>query len=198
MRARQLPLRFDLRASAQARPLLGVQLVDEAEADECQVGVHRLDLRDQRCEQLREPPGGDDPRFRADLRAHPCHDPLDQPHVAVDEPGLHRCGGAAADDRWRGGELDAMELGGAADQRLEADQDARGHGAAEVLPGRRHRVEGGGGAEVEEDGGGAVEVATGQRVGRDALIVYSLIAASERRRYGLPEENEFLEFEPRR
>ena len=62
-------------------------------------------------------------------------------------------------------ELDPSQHGGAREQRVERDLDAGEDRAAEVLALRAHRVDGVGGAEVDDDRRAAVEVVRADRVG---------------------------------
>ena len=87
----------------------------------------------------------------AELLDHPADDPVDLAGEAEDHARLERLDGVLRDHRARAQQLDLAQLGATAAERLQGDVDAGGDGAADVLPARADHVEGGGGAEVDDD-----------------------------------------------
>ena len=96
------------------------------------------------------------------------HDRVDLTAEAVDRARLDRLDRRLADHVLRRDQLDAAQRGGALEQRVHRDLDAGEDRAAEVLALRAHRVDGVGGAEVDDDGRPAEEVVRADRV-RDAI-----------------------------
>src|SRR5690606_3216713 len=70
-------------------------------------------------------------------------------------------------------DLDAAQRGGTSEERIEADVDAGEDRTPEVLATGGDGVEGGGGAEVDDDGRPAVQVERGDGVG-DAVGAHLL------------------------
>ena len=138
----------------------------------------------QRPDEAGQAAGGDDrarrPSSSCDALAHA----VDQRRVAVDRARLDRLDGAAADHVAGLDQLDPAQRGGPAEQRVEADVDAGEDGAAEVLALGRDRLEGGGGAEVDDDRRAAEEVEGGHGVG-DAVGADLLRVVVEDRQPGL-------------
>ena len=88
-----------------------------------------------------------------------------QADVAEHRTGLHGVHGVGADRRWRPPQLDARQLAGAADERLEAEPHARRDRAADVGAIGIHQVEVGARSEVDHDGRAAELDARRQGVG---------------------------------
>src|SRR5438445_248653 len=82
------------------------------------------------------------PVWAARLGEHAVDDAVDEPDVAVDDPGLHALHGVLADHALRPRELDARELRRVLEERLARDPDPGGDRAAQVFALRRHAVEG--------------------------------------------------------
>ena len=99
-----------------------------------------------------------------ELLLHAGDDALDQPHVAEDHARLHGGDGRLADGGLGALQLDARQLRGALEQRLEGDADAGGDGAAHVVALAGDGVEYRGRAEVDDDQRRAVELDCGDGV----------------------------------
>ena len=93
------------------------------------------------------------------------HMPSTMRRVAVDRAGLDRLDRGLADHAAGLDQLHPAQRGGPAEQGVQGDLDAGHDGAAQVLALVRDDVEGGGGAEVDHDGGTAVQVVGAHRVG---------------------------------
>jgi hypothetical protein len=128
------------------------------------VGVDHLDSRDLVGDDLGQSAGGDDPG-RAHLLLEASDQPFNQPGVAVEDARLEGLDGVAADRRPGLGQFDPVEAGGPFEEGLGGDQQPGGDGAAQVVAVAVDGVEGGGGAEVDDDGRPAVAVVGGQGVG---------------------------------
>jgi len=84
---------------------------------------------------------------------------------AVERSRLDGLDGRTPDDAARGDQLDMAEGRRVLEERLQADGHPRGDGPAEVLADRGDGVEGGGGAEVDDDARAAEELEGAHRVG---------------------------------
>ena len=118
-----------------------------------------------RRDQLGQPAGGDDARLDAELLPDGRDDSVHLTREAVDEPGLERRGGRAADRGRRLDEVHLDESGGALEERLHRDLDPRREHAADVLALGRHDVEVRRRSEVDDDARRAVALLRGDRVG---------------------------------
>ena len=96
-------------------------------------------------------------------------------------PRLQRLDGVLGDHRPRPQQLDLAQLGAAPAERLQRDVDAGGDRAADVLPARADHVEGGGGAEVDDDRRTAEQL--GGREGVDDPVGADLARVVHQHRY---------------
>src|SRR5829696_689623 len=145
----------------------GVALVDDAQALQREPGLVVLDRLRVRQDQLGETAGGDH-RRRSQLALEAVHDGVDLSAVAVDRAGLDRLDRRLPDDVLRRDQLHAAQRGGALEQRIHRDLDPGEDRAPQVLTLRAHRVDGVGGAEVDDDRGPTEQVVRTDRIG-DAI-----------------------------
>ena len=161
-----------VRALAAGNVRLGVHVVGDPEADECEVCVDVGEdvgvVRDEGGEAA----GGDDgeggvvggraggDEFVAESLDHA----FDEADEAVDEAGLRGFDGAVADDPRRRGELDAAELRCAFVECVCGAGESGGQGSAQVFAVGCDGVEDGGGAEVDHDDGAVVQGVGGQGI----------------------------------
>ena len=89
----------------------------------------------------------------AELGDHAFEDAVDQADVAVVEADLQVVDGVGADDLGGLADVDAGQARGAGEESVGGDAEAGGDGAAEVFAAGTDDVEGGGGAEVDDDDG---------------------------------------------
>src|SRR5260370_195133 len=94
----------------------------------------------------------------------PPGDPLALPGEPEEDAGLQRLTRFPADDAIRAGQLDLEQLRGPAGERVDGDLDAGRERAADELAPLAHRVEVGRRAEVDNDGGPAVQGSGGNGV----------------------------------
>src|SRR6185312_7136621 len=92
------------------------------------------------------------------------HDPVDHPGEAVDEAGVDRRAGGAADRRLRFVEVEPGDPGGAVDQRGQGDLEAGADRPTQVGAVGGDRVEVDPGAEVDHHAGVAEALVGGDRV----------------------------------
>ena len=131
-------------------------------------GQPRLDVGDgarQRADEPGQPAGGDDRGVGVELGADALAHAVDERRVAVDGARLHRLDRGSPDHVPRLDELDPAQRRGPSEQGVEADVDPGEDGAAEVLALRGDGLEGGGGAEVDDDRGATEQVEGGDGVG---------------------------------
>ena len=117
-----------------------------------------------RRDQPRQPAGGDDAAGVPELLLQAADQALDQARVAVDDARLHGVDGVAPDHARGQRDLHPRQARGPAEERLGADLHARRDHAAQVLALGRDAVEGGGGAEVDDDHRAMGPLEAGHRV----------------------------------
>ena len=88
-------------------------------------------------------------------------DTFDQADIAEDQAGLHSFDRGGADGFLRAVQLDPRQHRSSRSEGFCGGGDAGGDGAADVITAGRDGIEGGGGAEVDDDAGGLVEVKGG-------------------------------------
>src|SRR5690606_11622534 len=156
------------RAAGSARAASdGVALVDETQADERQprlVDVDGARLPDDQAGVAAGGDHGDLVGVVGQLGGHPLDDAVDLAREAVDDARLEGFDGVLGDDGAGPDQLHLVELGSGGGQGVDGDLDAGGGDGADVLALGRDGVEGGGGAEVDDDARAAVLVDGGQRV----------------------------------
>src|SRR5712692_1315897 len=160
----------------------GISLVHDAEALEGEPGLIVLDGAGVRHDQLRQPAGGDD-RRHSELALEPIDDRVDLTTEAVHRARLDGLDRRLADHVLRRHQLHAPERSRACEQRVERDLDARKDRAPEILTLLAHRVDGVRGAEVDHDGGAAVQVVRADGIG-DAVSTDVLRLVVEDRHAG--------------
>src|SRR4051794_29280938 len=141
-----------------------VELMDDPQPLEGEQIIHRIDALAERDDHVGQPARGDHRGLLPHLRAQPPDDPVDLPGVAVDDARPDRVDGRLADQRAWFDELDPGQPGGALGQGLERDLHARGDQCAEQRAVVGDHVVGDGGAEVDDDAGGADAVEGGDGV----------------------------------
>jgi hypothetical protein len=128
-----------------------VTLVDEAETGEGEQFVDVTDefrtARDEACEAS----GGDSAGIRAELGDHAFENAVDEADVAVVEADLEVVDCAGADDLGGLTNVDAGQAGGAGEEGVGRDGEARGNGSAEELALGGDAIEGSSSAEVDDD-----------------------------------------------
>ena len=103
----------------------------------------------------------------ADLRLHPRHQPFHHRHIAPVDADMHLVLGGSADHREiavRRLDGDSRQLGRGGDQGVERQVDARRDDPAFIGARIIDRVEGGGGAEIDDDQIAFVKGVGGDRV----------------------------------
>src|SRR3990172_1304020 len=136
-----------------AQPLQGEVHID---------GVYRVRLGGN---QLGVAAGADDPGVFTQPLLEAGDYPLHQPDVPEHDARLHGADGVAADRRARTAELHPVESGRPLEQRLAADAEAGGDGAAQVVAVLADGVEDGGRPQIDDDEGRPVLLDRGHGVG---------------------------------
>src|SRR4030095_16649441 len=103
--------------------------------------------------------------FSAGFLRHAPNDLVDHSHISEVDARLHAVDGGAADGPLGFFNLDVGQLVGLLEESLVGDGDAGGDHAADVFAAAVQIVEGGGGAEVDDDQGAAVDFIARHRVG---------------------------------
>src|SRR5690606_8639779 len=120
------------------------------QAPEGQVGIDDDLVAAVHDHRLGETPGGNERRLcDPGLLEDPLDQAVDEPGVAVDQAGLDRLDGAAADGVDGSGDVHAAERRCGADQGVDADQHSGGDGAAPIVTVPADQVHCGGSAEVD-------------------------------------------------
>src|SRR5690348_4580837 len=137
----------------------GEVIIDEAQAAQDEVRIYGVYRGRDASHKLGEAAVGDDFGTRAagNLAAQARDHALHQADMAEDDAALHAVDGVLAEGGgWRR-QLDLKQARGGAGEGFGRDAQAGGDGAAEEVALRRDAVEAGGGAELDDDGGAAVE-----------------------------------------
>src|SRR5882724_6664460 len=149
----------------------GVSLPDDAQAFEREQIVDGCDVFRRGTNQRGEASGSDDLRLLAHFLEQVFEDAVDQAKVSVVKPRLQAADGIGADDAGGLANVDARKSGSSFKECIGGNSNSWTDHSAHVLGLGGNAIEGGGGAEIDNDAGRAILLDGSNRVD-DAIGAY--------------------------